>query len=453
MQIFHARIEVLVHLNLVAVKFEFGRIKQSFGTCKSGYYHIHLLNEVEYTRHRSVRHCRGYISCNCVRKSGFYVGLLKFLLPRALAVEYIAVTLYHNVSGTEHIGQLAYLLCVFDRLIERLAEVVRYQNRKVGIGRLLILVRMSVDYCEIVVVILLCYKSAGILTESTHFVFERVGIAYELGLVKHLVDLFHNFVSYLDSHSDIYGAGLMVDIMISTSSLQPVRASSARSHDYLVRIYRFDVIFYFYGRALAYVVFYHEVGTLCVEHNFHTVLQKIFFNREVYLLCLFRTQMTYRTIHEFKTRLDCFFANFLYLVRLGYTLYFGIRAEFEIYAVGILYSLLRKVVSDKVRQIAAYVAAQRQFSVRESSRSGKARRNRAILAAHAMSRPVLGTSALFYRRTLFDYGDFLSAVFLDKLQRGKYTRGSCAYNQYVCVHFSLLDGIKKAALSIATGHT
>ena len=245
----------------------------------------------------------------------------------------------------------------------------------------------------------------------------------------------------------------MVDIVISTSSLQPVRASSARSHDYLVRIYRFDVIFYFYGRALAYVVFYNEVGTLCVEHNFHTVLQKIFFNREVYLLCLFRTQMTYRTIHEFKTRSDCFLANFLYLVRLGYTLYFGIRAEFEIYAVGILYSLLRKVVSDKVGQISAYVAAQRQFSVRESSRSRKARRNRAILAIHTMSRPVFGTSALFYGCSFFYYRDFLSAVFLDKLQRGKYTRGSCAYNQYVCVHFSLLDGIKKAALSIATGHT
>ena len=61
---------MLVHLDFVAVEFEFGAVKQGFVTCKSGDDLVDCLNEVDDVEHRSIRHCGSYIACNGVFESG-----------------------------------------------------------------------------------------------------------------------------------------------------------------------------------------------------------------------------------------------------------------------------------------------------------------------------------------------------------------------------------------------
>ena len=60
-----------------------------------------------------------------------YVGEIKLLGPCTLSVEDISVTLYKNVTVTEHIGKLADLLSIFYRLVERYTEIVRAKYSKV----------------------------------------------------------------------------------------------------------------------------------------------------------------------------------------------------------------------------------------------------------------------------------------------------------------------------------
>ena len=50
-----------------------------------------------------------------------------------------------------------------------------------------------------------------------------------------------------------------------------------------------------------------------------------------------------------------------------------VGAELEIYPVGVVYRLLRDARAYELRQVAAHVAAQAEFSVGECARSGKAR--------------------------------------------------------------------------------
>ena len=91
--------------------------------------------------------------------------------------------------------------------------------------------RVAVHDGEIVVVILLRNKAAGILAERADLVLERRGIADELGLIEHLVDGLHDLVAHLDAHTDIHGAGLVGDAVLGAERFKPVRTAAARGDD------------------------------------------------------------------------------------------------------------------------------------------------------------------------------------------------------------------------------
>ena len=61
----------------------------------------------------------GDIARNRVWQRGLDVRLRQLLLPCALSVQNIAEALYENMTVRKHIRQLAHLLCISDRLIER----------------------------------------------------------------------------------------------------------------------------------------------------------------------------------------------------------------------------------------------------------------------------------------------------------------------------------------------
>ena len=119
-----------------------------------------------------------------------------------------------DVAGTQHVGQLADFLCVGDGLVERLGEVVADQNGQVCVVALLLLEAVAVDDSEVVVVVFLGHKAAGILAEGTHFVVPGGRVADQLALVQDLVDLLHDLVAALDADTNVNGAGLVGNVVL-----------------------------------------------------------------------------------------------------------------------------------------------------------------------------------------------------------------------------------------------
>ena len=133
MQPRNACIEIFIHLYPIAVKFQFGRIEQSFDRGKARHYMVNRLNKVDNIHHGTVGHGGGNISRYGVRKRGLQIGLSKLLRPGAFSVENIPEALYENMPRAEHIGQLPDLLRVFDRLIKGGVEVMGAENGYIGI--------------------------------------------------------------------------------------------------------------------------------------------------------------------------------------------------------------------------------------------------------------------------------------------------------------------------------
>lgn len=124
MQVPDARVEIFVHFDAVAVELQLRRIEQRFHCGEAGHHVVHGLDEMDDIDHRAVRHCGGDVARHGVGQGGLQVRARKLLLPSALAVENISVALDKNMPCAEHVRQLSDLLRVFDRLVERLVEVV-----------------------------------------------------------------------------------------------------------------------------------------------------------------------------------------------------------------------------------------------------------------------------------------------------------------------------------------
>ena len=253
MQSLYTGIQIRVHFDLVGIELEFGRIQQGFCRRKTGYDLVHRLNKVDYIYHCAVRHSRRDIARYSVGKRGTDVASRQFFLPRSLAVYNVAVSLHEYVTRAQHIGKFAYLLSVRYRLIERLREVVRAKYRQVGIGRFQLFIAVSVDDGEVVVVVFLAYETAGVLTEGTHLVLERLRISDEFGFVKNAVDLFHDLVPHLYSDADIDGTRLVHYVVFSTQVFEPVGAAPARRDDGVFRAYLFDFFAVVYDNAAALI--------------------------------------------------------------------------------------------------------------------------------------------------------------------------------------------------------
>ena len=74
---------------------------------------------------------------------------------------------------------------------------------------------MTVYNGKIVVVILLAYKSAGILTEGSDLILERTGITDKLRFVKNIVYLFDDLVPDLDSYADVNRSRQVSNVMFA----------------------------------------------------------------------------------------------------------------------------------------------------------------------------------------------------------------------------------------------
>ena len=146
---------------------------------------------------------------------------------------------------------------------------------------------MAVYNRQIVIVILLAYKSARILTKCPYFVFKGLGITYELRFVQNTVNKLHNLVTNLDPDADINRAGLVGNVKFGALLFKPVGSAPAgRNYSVLGKALEF-LIFIADIRTKTNTVFYYKAITFMREKNLHAIFYKILLNSKIKLLRLF----------------------------------------------------------------------------------------------------------------------------------------------------------------------
>ena len=324
------------------------------------------------------------------------------------------------MACAQHIGQLAHLLGVGDGLVEGLGKVVGHQNGKVGVRALLFLEAVAVDHRKVVVVVFLRHKAAGILAEGAHLVLPRLRVADELGLIQHLVHLFHHLIAALHTHADVHCAGLVGDVVLCAELFQPVCAAASGADDHLVRVHRQQAVAVLQQHALAAFLFQNDVLALGIEAHLHAVVRQIVLDGQIQLLRLLGAQMADGAVHQLQTRMDGVFADLLDVLTGVNALHMGVGAELQIDLIGVVDELLRKLLSDEGGQVAAHLIGQAQLAVRERARTGKAGGDGAGGAAvDAVAHFGFGAVALFHGLALFHQQHLLFAAVAQQLHSGK----------------------------------
>ena len=356
-------VEIRVHLYPVGIEFQLRGIQQGLIGGKAGDNFIHCLNKADDVGHGAIRHGGGDIPRHRVRQSRTDVRLGQLLGPGPLAVQNIAKALHQNLAIGQHVGQLTHLLSICDGLVKRNAEIVRAENGEVRVVALHLFVGMAVDHCQVVVVVLLADKAAGVLAERADLVLEGAGISDELGLVQHPVHRFHDLIADLYTDTDVDGAGSVGNVVLGAELLQPVRAAAARGH-YSVLGVDLQLFFAIADRdALADLILQNQILALIAEVNLHAVVQQELLNAIVNGLGFFRAHVADGTVHQLQSGMDGAAADFLPLLVVAKALNVLIGAKIQINLIRVVDGLLCQLRPDQVRQIAAHLIAEGQLAV------------------------------------------------------------------------------------------
>ena len=142
----------------------------------------------------------------------------------------------------------------------------------VGVVALLLLVGVAVDHRQVVVIVFLTDKAAGVLAEGTDLVLEGPGIAYQLGLVQDPVYGLHDLIADLHTDTDIHSAGGVGDVVLGAELFQPVGTPAAGGHHGVLGVDLHVHLAVGHGNAPADVLLQNQVAALIAEVHLHPVL-------------------------------------------------------------------------------------------------------------------------------------------------------------------------------------
>ena len=296
------------------------------------------------------------------------------------------------------------------------------EDGQVGVLALLLLEAVAIDHGQIVVVVLLSHKAAGVLAEGAHLVLPGLGVADEFGLIQHLVHLFHDLVAALHAHADVNGAGLVGDVVLGADLLQPVGTAAARADDHSIGINSmgFLVLGSLDEHALALLVLQDDVLALGAEQHLHAVVGQIVLDGQIQLLGLLGAQMTDGAVHQLQAGVDGVLADLLDVLAGVDALHMGVGTELEVDLIGVMDELLCELLADQGGQVAAHLIGEAQLAVRERACTGEAGGDGAGGAAvDAVAQLGLGAVALFHRLALFHQQDLFLAAVAQQLYSGE----------------------------------
>ena len=140
----------------------------------------------------------------------------------------------HDDTAAQHIGKSGDALAVAVAVLERLREMLGYQQRKVGALGLLCRVLVAVSVYGYDTVGILIYDNASrVHAEGTHVVLELLGPIYDLALVELIGQMGKNHRRELHAHAEIDAVGHRLDVHFLTDFLHPLAAAAADGNDAL----------------------------------------------------------------------------------------------------------------------------------------------------------------------------------------------------------------------------
>ena len=146
--------------------------------------------------------------------------------------------------------------------------------------------------------------------------------------------------------------------------------------------------------------------------------------------------MADRAVNQFKPCRNRLFTDFFNFVTVAYAFNFGIGTEIKVYFIGVIYSLLSKLLAYKRREIPSDLTAERKFAVRECPGTRKTSCDMAIrLAVHAFFCFCLRAVAVFDRLTLFYNNYALFAALFNHFKCSKNPGGTSADDYNIFFHF------------------
>ena len=184
------------------------------------------------------------------------------------------------MAVAQHIGKLANLPCVLDRLIERDGKMVRRQYGHVSVLGFFILKAVTVYDGKTALVVFLCDEAAGVLTERANLIVIRRDVTNQLAFIQNRVDFFHNLVTALHPDADIDDARATVNAVFTANIIQPVGADTANCNNGFIRFY-----FILFARGMdneictaANTVLNNKVARGRIENDIDAVINKILLN-------------------------------------------------------------------------------------------------------------------------------------------------------------------------------
>ena len=115
--------------------------------------------------------------------------------------------------------------------------------------------------------------------------------------------------------------------------------------------------------AQAFVLLQNHVVAFVAEHKLNAVFDEVLLNAVVDVLSFFRAHMADGAVYQLQARLNCVFSYLLDRLVVADAFDLCIGTKLKIDTIGVVYKLLRRILTDKSGQIAADLIAQGKLSV------------------------------------------------------------------------------------------
>ncbi len=225
--------------------------------------------------------------------------------------------------------------------------------------------------------------------------------------------------------------------MLLADFLQPVRAAPPGGGDgvFGADFTAVRAVWLFNNHAHAVAVGQNQVHAVDAEENLNAVLLQVGLDSAVDLLRLFGAHVADGTVHQAQAGSDGVPADALDALILHQAFHRGVRAEFQVDAIGIINQLLGLVLTNQLGQLAAHLVGKGELAVRKRTGARETCGDMAIRpAVDAAAGRALGAAAAADRLAFFNDEDFLFGALADQLQGGKNAGGAGADDDQVIVH-------------------
>ena len=186
---------------------------------------------------------------------------------------------------------------------------------------------MSVNYCKTILIVLCSDLPGWIGTEGTNLVVKSWSVINELGLIEVLVEELHNFITHLNSDSDIDCTGPSLNSYFLALILEPVSTLSAYSTYDFPGKKLFALVS---SNSLTNAIFDKNICNHGVKLYFYTLIKNMLLKLTVNLVTFLSSKVSDRALYKLEVGINGFSTYLADLVFLVNAIYVLVSAKFKI---------------------------------------------------------------------------------------------------------------------------